>query len=125
MKLGELRGAIRKTKGNPFVNVFPFPGTDKGFRLFLQKTPLLEELERVYPGGKAVETGLEFNVETGMLKSTAYDEHMGLTPDQKAAAFEGTTVAAQPAPVAVDDDDLLGDVPVMGVSLVDDDDLLV
>ncbi|MER9833418.1 hypothetical protein NKJ28_00375 [Mesorhizobium sp. M0145] len=128
MRLGELRGLIRKTKGSPYVNVYPFPGTDKGFRLVLQKTPLLEELERVYPGGKAVETGLEFNVETGMLKSTAYDEQMGLTSEQKAAAFEGTRVAAQSP--AADDDDLLdlGPVPVRGVSPVtkdDDDDLLV
>ncbi|UVK46789.1 hypothetical protein BPNPMPFG_002499 [Mesorhizobium sp. AR07] len=127
MKLGELRGAIRKTKGNPFINVFPFPNTDQGFRMFLQKTPLLEELERVYPGGKAVETGLDFNVESGLLKSVAYNEYMGLTTEQKAAAFEGaaTNQAAAPA----DDDDLLGDIPVLGVSPIaqqpDDDDLLV
>lgn len=121
MKVGELRGAIRKTKGNPYINVYPFPGTDQGFRFYLQKTPLLEELERVYPGGKTVETGLEFNVETGLLKSVAYDEHMGLTPAQKAAAFAGSTVAA------ADDDDLLDlDGPLAALVVADiDDDLLV
>lgn len=100
MKLGELRGAIRKTKGNPYVNLFPFPGIDKGFRLFLQKTPLLEELERVYPGGKGVETGLEFVEETGLLRSVEYDRSVGLSDEKKAALFTGS-------PAAAADDDLL------------------
>ncbi|TIW02783.1 MAG: hypothetical protein E5V77_05120, partial [Mesorhizobium sp.] len=54
MKLGELRAAIRKSKETPYVNIFPFLGTEKGITLHLQKTPLLAELERVYPGGKGV-----------------------------------------------------------------------
>lgn len=119
MKLGELRGAIRKTKGNPYVNLFPFPGTDKGFRLYLQKTPLLEELERVYPGGKGVETGLEFVEETGLLRSVEYDRSVGLSDETKAALFTGSPVVADdglldlgdssptPAPAAGDLDDLL------------------
>lgn len=68
MKLGELRSAIRKTKGNPIVKVPLVGGTI--FTLTLQKTPLLEELERAYPGGKAVETGLSFVEETGLLRGT-------------------------------------------------------
>lgn len=84
MKLGELRGAIRKTKGAPFMDAFPFPGTENGFRFVLQKTPLLEELERAYPGGKATETGLTFNVETGHLK-----------PEATGVAFEAVRPAAK------------------------------
>lgn len=128
MKLGELRAAIRKTKETPFVNIYPFPGTDKGFRFALQKTPLLAELERVYPGGKAVETGLEFNVDTGKLNCPTYDDYMGASVAEKAAAFEGSSV--QPgSDAAEDDDDLdLGDVPLRSVSPVgggnDLDDLL-
>lgn len=112
MKLGELRGAIRKTKGNPYINVFPFPGTDKGFRFYIQKTPLLEELERVYPGGKSVETGLDFNVETGLLKSSEYDATMALSPAEKASAFAGSATASA-------DDDLLADSPSSDDGLLD------
>ncbi|NSZ73925.1 hypothetical protein G6L74_09250 [Agrobacterium tumefaciens] len=65
MKLGELRGAIRKTKGSPFT-IVAIGGED--ITLVLQKTPLLEELDRVFPGGKAVETGLTFDAATGKLE---------------------------------------------------------
>lgn len=126
MKLGELRAAIRKTKETPFVNIYPFPGTDKGFRFALQKTPLLAELEVVYPGGKAVETHLEFDVATGKLFCPTYESYMGTTKEETAMAFEGSTV--QPGSAADEDDDLLGDVPVLSVSPVasnDLDDLLV
>jgi len=75
MKLGELRALIRKTKGNVYIWQWPFPGTDLAFRFAVQKTPLLEELERVYPGGKATETGLSFNVDTGELASPAATDH--------------------------------------------------
>ncbi|MGA1831650.1 hypothetical protein [Rhizobium wenxiniae] len=68
MKLGELRSAIRKTKGNPIVKVPLVGGTI--FTLTLQKTPLLEELEKAYPGGKGVETGLSFVEQTGLLRGT-------------------------------------------------------
>lgn len=73
MKLGELRGLIRKTKGNPWFDCFPFPGTENGIRFHLQKTPLLEELDRAYPGGKSVEVPIEFDVETGQLKPADSD----------------------------------------------------
>lgn len=122
MKLGELRGAIRKYKGNPYVNLFPFPGSDKGFRIYAQKTPLLEELERVYPGGKSTETGLEFVPETGLLRSVEYDKSVGLNDQQKAMAFEGAS--AKP-----DDDDLLDldeiPAPAPAANSADLDDLLV
>lgn len=123
MKLGELRAAIRKTKETPFVNVYPFPGTDKGFRFALQKTPLLAELERVYPGGKAVETDLEFNVETGKLFSPKYQGSSGTTSEERAAAFEGSSVQPGAAP-STDDDLLLDDAPAAAAP-AGDDDLLV
>lgn len=104
MKLGELRAAIRKTKETPYVNIYPFPGTDKGMRFALQKTPLLAELERVYPGGKAVETGLDFNIDTGKLCCPTYEEYVGASTEEKAVAFEGSTVQG-----AADDDDCLLD----------------
>ncbi|MER9524060.1 hypothetical protein NKI96_10790 [Mesorhizobium sp. M0292] len=122
MKLGELRAAIRKTKETPFVNIYPFPGTDKGFRFALQKTPLLAELERVYPGGKAIETGLDFNVDTGKLCCPTYDDAIGLSVEEKAAAFAGSAV--EPGSAA-DDDDLLGDAPASAPDSGDLDDLLV
>lgn len=65
MKLGELRGAIRKTKGSPFT-IVTIGG--EAITLVLQKTPLLEELDRVFPGGKAAETGLTFDAATGKLE---------------------------------------------------------
>ncbi|WP_191569172.1 hypothetical protein [Paracoccus yeei] len=55
MQLGNLRGAIRKAKGNPVVTV-NFAG--QPMRFVLMKGPVLEELERAFPGGKAVETGI-------------------------------------------------------------------
>ena len=127
MKLGELRAAIRKTKETPFVNIYPFPGTNKGFRFALQKTPLLAELEVVYPGGKAVETHLEFDVATGKLFCPTYESYMGTTREETAMALADSTV--QPGGTPDDEDDLdLGDVPVMNVSPVassnDLDDLL-
>lgn len=132
MKLGELRAAIRKTKETPFVNIYPFPGTDKGFRFALQKTPLLAELERVYPGGKAVETGLEFIVETGKLCCPTYDEAIGLTVEEKAAAFNGSAVESGSTPSEFpkhadlgDDEDLLGDAKPAAPAADEDDDLLV
>jgi hypothetical protein len=66
MKLGELRGLIRKTKGNVTTHIQLVPGGPR-LLLALQKTPLLEELERVYPGGRNFETGVSFNSETGYI----------------------------------------------------------
>jgi hypothetical protein len=118
MKLGELRGAIRKTKGNPWFDCYPFPGTDKTFRFYLQKTPLLEELDKAYPGGKAVETQLSFDAETGQLKPEK-DVFQGISKDNPAVKT--------PAP-AHEDDDLLGNEPASkpaAPAADDDDDLLV
>lgn len=125
MKLGELRAAIRKTKGNPHINIYPWPGTDKGLRIVAQKTELLKELERVYPGGKSTETGMEFVENTGMLRCVDYDKSVGLTDTEKAVAFDG---AAAPRVDPHDDDDLLDldSDPTPSTAAGDDlDDLLV
>ncbi|RVC71302.1 hypothetical protein EN759_00365 [Mesorhizobium sp. M00.F.Ca.ET.038.03.1.1] len=105
MKLGELRAAIRKSKETPYVNIFPFLGTEKGITLHLQKTPLLAELERVYPGGKGVETDLEFDGATGKLFCPSYQEESGTTDAQRAAAFDGAVRPTTSTKAA--DDDLL------------------
>jgi len=65
MKLSELRAAIRKTKGNPSIVVALVPGAP--MTLMLQKTPLLDELGRVYGNERTADTGLTFDENTGIL----------------------------------------------------------
>ncbi len=66
MKLGDVRGAIRKAKGNPVL--WTRVGTDGPWiKVVVQKAPILDELERVFPGGKGVETGLIFDGTTNQL----------------------------------------------------------
>ena len=69
MKLGNLKAAIRATKGNPIIETRLFSDGPM-LSLALQKTALLEELDRAYPGGKAVETDLVFDEKTGVLRPT-------------------------------------------------------
>ncbi|RWE37461.1 hypothetical protein [Mesorhizobium sp.] len=90
MKLGELRAAIRKTKGAPFMDVAAIGPSGATLRLVLQKTPLLEELDRAFPGGKAAETGMTFDVASGHL-----------TPADPSLTWKGVTTgepAAEAAP---------------------------
>lgn len=70
MKLGNLKAAIRATKGNPIIETRLFADGPM-LSLALQKTALLEELDRAYPGGKAVETDLVFDEKTGILHPTS------------------------------------------------------
>ena len=70
MKLGNLKAAIRATKGNPIIETRLFSDGPM-LSLALQKTALLEELDRAYPGGKAVETDLVFDEKTCILSSDA------------------------------------------------------
>lgn len=70
MRLGNLKAAIRATKGNPIIETRLFSDGPM-LSLALQKTALLEELDRAYPGGKAVETDLVFDDATGILSSEA------------------------------------------------------
>ena len=66
MKLNNLRGAIRKTKGNPFFVLEVTGGT---LKLNLMKMPLLEELEATYgAAGATAETGWSFDESTGEMK---------------------------------------------------------
>jgi len=101
MELGKLRAAIRSTKGNPKI-VVPFGGKTMTFAL--QKTPLLAELEAQFPGGKAAETGLSFDADTGEL----FPEHGDLFPKAPVAPSAnsaGTTGAKQSVSLLDEADD--------------------
>lgn len=55
MKLGALKSAIKAHKGNPWLTA----STPVGQITFvLQQTPLLAELDRLFPDGRAQKTGL-------------------------------------------------------------------
>ena len=115
MKLGELRGMIRKTKGNPSI-VTTLGGVT--MTLSLMKTPLLEELERAFPGGKAAETNLNFNEATGVIS----DGSTPLTSEDVANAFAGLRSGSTAFTPTMDlDDDL--DLDADDELDLDDDDL--
>ena len=78
MKLGELRGAIRKSKGNPFVRTTLVPGGPE-LSLVLQKNPLYESLEMAFPEGKGQETGLTFNPDNGLLSAEAVSHPVAMS----------------------------------------------
>ncbi len=65
MKLGELRAAIRKSKAAPAIKASI--GGSPVMLLLLQKGAVLDALETAFPGGKAVETGLEFDEGSGLI----------------------------------------------------------
>jgi hypothetical protein len=96
MKLGELRGAIRKLKGHVYFT------TDLGLRFVLQKTPLLEDLERHFPGGKAVETGISFDADTGCLTLPVVGKNSLSTGEGIGSTTSAGSTTQPPA-----DDDLL------------------
>ena len=73
MKLGELRKAIREFKGNPTMTLLAPPGATRNMKLVVQKTVLMEELGNVFPAGKAAETEMEFNSETGVISCPSVD----------------------------------------------------
>lgn len=66
MKLGELRAAIRKQDGNPFIRVRLGPEVPF-INFVLQKKPLYEALDAAYPEGKGQETGLTLDASNGMM----------------------------------------------------------
>lgn len=66
MKLADLRSAIRTTKGNPSVSV-ELAGTT--MVLPLQKTPLLAALGEAFNDARTAETGMTFDVDTGLLSA--------------------------------------------------------
>jgi len=121
MKLGELRAAIRKTKGAVSIELSPTPNTDLRMNLSLQKTTLLEELERVYGGKKSTETGMEFDADSGFIRP-AGSKALSNAPeeDESSASAESTSPSTEPTGA----DDLL-DLDDGGSSATADDDLLV
>lgn len=84
MKLADLRGAMRKTKGNPSIVVELVPG--RPMTLVMQKTVLLEELGRIFDGSRAAETGLMFDEDTGILSVEGAAAQGAITPIVDAAA---------------------------------------
>lgn len=106
MKLGELRGAIRKAQGNPFIRVSLGSGIPT-MELVLQKSALDAALKQNFGDNKATETGLE--LEDGWLRGT--------TPNAETVAALGDSRAGL-VEAADDLDDLLSDD-------ADEDDLLL
>lgn len=101
MRLGELRGAIRKMKGNPSIRL---PLSDGAvMTVVTQKTPLLEELERLFPGGKGVETPFELNEATGVM-SVPIDPSVDGMPVERAEPAQIDLEDAIAATVDLDDD---------------------
>ena len=81
MKLGELKSKIRNTKGSPMLQIELTPGALG--TIALMKTPLMEALDTMYPGGKSVETGLLFEVvgDNAMIRPIAHPAIYGVAPD--------------------------------------------
>lgn len=73
MKLGELKSAIRKMSGNPFIRVTIGPGIP-AINVTAQKTPLLAALDMAFPHGKTQETGLMINEANKMLVAEGGEE---------------------------------------------------
>lgn len=65
MKLRELRGLIRKSKGNPKIIIEFVPGVP--VELVPQKTALLAALGVAYDDEATAETGLSYDEDTGIL----------------------------------------------------------
>ena len=112
MRLGNLKAAIRATKGNPIIETRLFSDGPM-LSLALQKTALLEELDRAYPGGKAVETDLVFDEKTGILHPTSdavaqvdRGSHQDAAPDPLVEPLDldltAEPSAAAPAPQAAE-----------------------
>lgn len=67
MLFGELRKAIRDTKGSPAIRMRLTPDGPQQ-RLVIQKNSILENLTLAFPGAdKHTETGLHFDVNSGEL----------------------------------------------------------
>lgn len=93
MLLGNLRGQIRKTKGNPTITTVI---AGKPMTLGLVKGILLEELERAFPGGKSEETGIEFDEENNVLTVTGDHVSKMPAPEPSAALLLDDTPAPAP-----------------------------
>ena len=89
MKLGELRKSIREFKGNPTMTLLAPPGAKRNMNLVVQKTVLMEELGHIFPDGKAAETEMEFNSETGVISCPSVDMGTGSIKSDGRAVLEG------------------------------------
>lgn len=89
MKLGELRKSIREFKGNPTMTLLAPPGAKRNMNLVVQKTVLMEELGHIFPDGKAAETDMEFNSETGVISCPSVDMGTGSIKSDGRAVSEG------------------------------------
>ena len=115
MRLGELKSKIRNTKGSPMLQIELTPGALG--TIALMKTPLMEALDTMYPGGKSVETGLLFEVvgDNAMIRPMAFPAVYGV-----ATAAPGPLLSIMEAPKAVVN--LLDDMPTKpSVNLLDFD----
>ena len=95
MKLGDLRGAIRKP-GNPTMVVDL--GNGVPMTIPFQKTPLLEELGKAFNGERTAETGLSYDPVTCTLSVD------GFVDAEPIAAVKTTSIRD------LDDEDELDDV---------------
>lgn len=124
MKLGELKSKIRTTKGSPLLRIELTPGALG--TIALMKTPLMEALDTMYPGGKSVETGLLFEVvgDNAMIRPEASTQPYGM-----GAAAPGPLLSIMEAPKTVNVinvaktlnllDDMPAKVPTSTVNLLD------
>lgn len=69
MKLGPLKAAIRELSEAPKMQINSIDRPDP-FEVVLQKTPLLAELDRHYPGGRAVETAWKLTEDGYLVRET-------------------------------------------------------
>lgn len=118
MKLGELKSKIRTTKGSPLLRIELTPGALG--TIALMKTPLMEALDTMYPGGKSVETGLLFEVvgDNAMIRPEASTQPYGMGV---AAPGPLLSIMEAPSPVAKINllDDMPAKVPSSTVNLLD------
>ena len=106
MKLNKLRGAIRKP-GNPSMIIDL--GNGVPMTLAFQKTPLLEELGRVFGDDGSAETGLSYDPETNMLTLSGVKD---ITESERARIEAENFDASEPEENEIeslvsDDEDLL------------------
>ena len=133
MKLGELKSAIRKMKGSPFVRVTLGPGIPP-MNVQPQKTPLLATLDMAFPDGKSQETGLSFDESNGMIFCEAGEAQSLLrnaaaeVPDDDYVELDHYSQAGMQPEKVVIRRTAIGDLSVDDLKIADDpdaDDLLV
>lgn len=117
MRLGELKSKIRNTKGSPMLQIELTPGALG--TIALMKTPLMEALDTMYPGGKSVETGLLFEVvgDNAMIRPMAFPAIYGV-----GRAEPGPLLSIMEAPIDKSDLEraVVGAIYTTSIDLLDD-----